>query len=71
MSALITFLSSVLGSYEPVTYEVYNSASEQYDTVIASGLAGVDWPYLAAVLVLAITVYSVFKCLGGMLCRSS
>lgn len=71
MSALIAFLSSVLGSYEPITYEVYNAVSEQYDTLIASGLAGVDWPYLAAVIVLAITVNSVFKCLGGMLCHSS
>lgn len=70
MSALITFLSSVLGSYEPVTYEVYNSVSAQYDTVIASGLAGVDWPYLSAVLILAITVYSVFRCIGGLLCRN-
>lgn len=54
MKALIT---SLFGVYEPVM------AGE----VVASGLAGVDWPWVAGVLLFAIVLYSFFRLVGVLL----
>lgn len=63
------FLISVLGVYEPVTYEVYNAATESYDSIVANGLAGVDWLYVGSLFLLIVVIYCVLKCLGGLICK--
>lgn len=62
---------SLFGQYEPVTwYEtVFTTAAdgtvvtETYE-VVASGAAGLDWPWIMGVLLFAIVLYSLFRILG-------
>lgn len=61
MSTFRAFLDSVLGTYVPFMAS---------DGTIPSGMAGVDWSYVFAGLLLCIVVWSVFKILGGMICKS-
>lgn len=61
MSTFRAFLDSVLDTYVPVMAS---------DGTIPSGLAGVDWSYVFAGLLLCIVVWSVFKILGGMICKN-
>jgi len=60
-------LQSIFGVYTPITTEVYSDAGEYVGTVVASGMAGVDWQYLAGVALFAIVLISVFKLLGVIL----
>ena len=60
-------LQDIFGAYTPVTTEVYSDAGEYVGTVVASGMAGVDWQYLAGVALFAIVLISVFKLLGVVL----
>ena len=62
---------SLFGSYEPVTYmEYFQTVAEDGSAVwnsyevVASGLAGVDWPWVMGVLLFAIVLYSFFRLLG-------
>lgn len=68
------WLASVLGEYTPVTYEVTSYATDPdlgliqiQDEVVASGLAGVDWEYIATAALLLIAIWSVFRLLGVLL----
>lgn len=63
------FLILILGEYSPVSYEVYNVASDTVAHVIPSGLAGVDWLYVGTLALLVIVIYCVLKCLGGLICK--
>lgn len=54
------FLASVLGVYTPVTDVSGN---------IPGGFAGVDWTYVFAGLLFVIVVWSVFRIIGGMICK--
>lgn len=65
------FLESVLGTYAPVTYELYNAASDTTNTVVAVGLAGVDWSYVFSGVAFLIVIYCVFKALGAIVCKIS
>ena len=67
MEVLKEIIISIFGTYEPVTYEVYNSVTDSYDTVIASGMAGVDWAFIAGVLLFGITSFCVFRIIGGII----
>lgn len=60
MSEYLSFLYDVLGEYMPVINP---------DGSIAAGAAGVDWSYIVAGVLLVVVVYSVFKIIGGMICR--
>ena len=60
-------LQDIFGVYTPITTEVYSDAGEYVGTVVASGMAGVDWQYLAGVALFAIVLISVFKLLGVIL----
>lgn len=71
ISTIREWLASILGEYTPVTYTVRlisadGTASGSY-TEVASGLAGVDWEYLATAALLLIAVWSVFRLLGVLL----
>lgn len=67
--SLPDFLSSVLGEYTPVSYEVYDIASDTVSRVIPSGVAGVDWLYVGSLLLLVVVIFCVLKCLGGLICK--
>lgn len=60
---MITWLQSVFGTYTPITY---NDGSID---IIPSGMAGVDWQYLAGVIVFCVFIYSLFRFLGGIFRR--
>lgn len=62
---------NLFGSYDPVTYTEYfyytapdGSVLSDYNEVVAAGLAGVDWPWVAGVFLFAIVLYSLFRLLG-------
>ena len=57
---MIEFFQSVLGTYTPILNP---------DDTIAIGLAGVDFPYVFRAVFLLVVVYSVLKCIGGIICR--
>lgn len=60
---------SIFGSYEPVmTAEVHivGDTLEEFQ-VVASGMAGVDWAWLAGVALFAIVLYSFFRLVGVLL----
>lgn len=52
---------SLFGNYTPVTYTDGNNVA-----VIPDGLAGVDLVWFSGVLLFAITLYCVFRILGGV-----
>lgn len=53
-------ISQIFGTYSPVTFTDGNGVS-----VIPDGASGVDWTWLAGVLLFAITLYCVMRILGG------
>lgn len=55
-------LISLFGDYEPVL-TVADIAGEQVE-VVASGFAGVDWPWIMGVFLFAIVLYSFFRIVG-------
>lgn len=65
---MLELITSIFGSYTPVTYEIYNAVTESYDTVVAQGFAGVDWPYLLAVGGFFLVLYSILRIIGGIVC---
>jgi len=73
MDSFKSFLLSMFGSYEPVTYTVTNTVQigeEVYtDTyeAIANGLAGVDWPWVMGALCFLICLYSFFRIIAMVL----
>lgn len=52
---------SLFGSYEPVVYQNLDGVD-----VVASGMAGVDWVFLSGVVLFGITLYCVFRAIGGV-----
>lgn len=67
------FLISILGTYTPPTYDSYTVVDgvDMVVHVIPDGLAGVDWLYILTGLLFIVVIYSVFKLLGGLICKIS
>lgn len=66
-----SMLIELFGEYTPVMFEQVHyiqTADGGYikvmSDVVASGLAGVDWPWVAGVFLFAIVLYSLFRLLG-------
>lgn len=61
---------SLFGSYEPVMTqmavqtEIEGALTTEYIEVVASGAAGLDWPWIMGVLLFAIVLWSLFRILG-------
>lgn len=61
---------SIFGTYEPVMSKAVAQSTvdgiTSYDIVdvVASGAAGVDWAWIAGVLLFALVLYSMFRILG-------
>ena len=51
-------ITSIFGTYTPVTDEA---------GVIVSGAAGVDWPFIAGVVLFSIVLISFFKVVGAVI----
>ena len=62
---LAQFMQALFGVYNPVGYE---DASGTF--IVASGFAGVDWPYVLSVVLFLLVVYSLFRLLGGFIWKS-
>lgn len=65
---MLELITTIFGTYQPVTYEVYNAVTESYDIVVAQGFAGVDWPYILAVGGFFLVLYSIMRIIGGIVC---
>lgn len=59
-------LLAIFGAYIPLTAPTLTATGEIVDAVIP-GLAGVDWPYLAGVVLFAIVLYCFFRLVGVLL----
>lgn len=57
---------SLFGEYVPVTYSVVASDGSVYE-VVASGLAGCDWEWIAGVFLFAIVLFSFLRLVGVLL----
>lgn len=55
---------NLFGEYTPVMTDIFNEAGEYVGSVVASGMAGVDWAYVLGVLGFFIVLYSAFRLLG-------
>lgn len=61
---------TIFGPYEPVmsqiavTNEVEGVLSTEMVDVVASGAAGLDWPWIMGVALFAIVLWSLFRILG-------
>lgn len=53
---------TLFGEYSPVTYEVSEGVQ-----AVASGAAGIDWTWIAGVLLFAIVLWSFFRLVGVLL----
>lgn len=60
MKELIT---NLFGTYTAITYEVSGT------NIIPSGVAGVDWTYIAGIVLFAICLLSLFKIIGTIIKR--
>lgn len=61
MEGFIQFLNNLLGTYTPIVNET---------GTIPAGMAGVDWPYIIRAVVFIIVLWSIFRILGGMICKT-
>lgn len=67
MKELIT---AIFGTYDPVltqeivTVEIDGVPTTDILEVVAPGLAGVDWPWIAGVFLFGIVLWSFFRLLG-------
>lgn len=57
-----SFLTAIFGEYEPVM-TVAEIAGQEVE-VVASGAAGLDWPWIFGVLLFAIVLYSFLRIVG-------
>lgn len=63
-------LSTIFGVYTPVTTETAVIGADGSVTVItqvASGAAGVDWPYILGVALFGLTLWSFFRLVGCLI----
>lgn len=61
MNAFITFLDGLFGTYSPVVAP---------DGSIPSGMAGLDVPYICRAVLFIIIIHSIFKLIGGIICKT-
>lgn len=61
MEGFIQFLQNLLGTYTPVV---------NTEGIIPSGMAGVDWPYVIRAVIFMIVLWSMFRILGGLICKA-
>ena len=65
-TTLKQLIIDLFGSYSPITYQIEDSSGNLLD-VIPSGSAGVDWAWIAGVLLFALSFYCIMRIVGGIL----
>lgn len=69
-STMQDIFTAIFGTYTPVTSDSAVAAADGSVTIVtevASGMAGVDWPYVLGVLLFAVVLYSFFRLVGAIL----
>ena len=67
---MVTLIESIFGTYEAISYSVPvldESGISGYYDMIPSGAAGVDWMWIAGVLLFSIVLWSFFRLVGVLL----
>ena len=59
MNTLKEIFNIFVGEYVPITYTDSNNIS-----VVADGLAGIDWAWVMSSILLIIGIYSIFRIIG-------
>jgi len=75
VTTLRDLVVALFGSYTPPSYTEYHwffnpvdgSGYSDVVNVIPAGSAGIDWPWIAGVALFALTLYCVFRLIGGIL----
>lgn len=75
IDSLLALLYDLIGPYNPPQYintlMEWNPAIEDWEyynfDVIPSGAAGVDWPWICCVALFGLTLYCIFRLIGGLL----
>lgn len=62
INTLKLLISNLIGAYQPVEYQIDGGL-----TVIPSGMAGVDWEWLGALLLFMLSFYCIFRLVGVIL----
>lgn len=66
---LPTMLEQIFGHYQPLTQEVkhyFPDGSSFLSTEYVEGAAGLDYTYIASVVIFIIALYCVFRIIGGV-----
>lgn len=69
-------IQSLFGYYQPVydyvSEYIWNPVTEQFDTftntVTVNGLGGLDWEWIAGVFLFGLSLWCIFKIIGGLIC---
>lgn len=66
---MLSLIARLFGTYTPVTYTVYQVVGEEVEAVevVARGAAGLDWPWIAGVVLFSICLWSFFRLVGVLL----
>lgn len=59
------FLDAILGTYIPMVTVMPDGT-----VVPLGGVAGVDYPYIIRAAVFLLTMYAVYKIIGGLICKN-
>lgn len=59
-----SLILEIFGSYTPVMTDSYTTDGAFNGSVVASGMAGVDFPWIAGFVLFALCVYCVFRLVG-------
>lgn len=62
MTTLKSLIIALFGSYSPIYYTDANGVD-----IIPYGISGVDFEWIAGVFLFALTLYCVFKIIGGII----
>lgn len=60
-------IENIFGVYTPTMTDVLDDSGEVIGQVVASGLAGVDWSFIAGVVCFCIVLYGLIHCVGVLL----
>lgn len=57
---MINWLQQVFGTYTPITY------TDNGVDIIPSGMAGVDWTFIAGIVIFIVITICIFKTIGKL-----
>lgn len=61
---MIALLRDIFGTYTPITY-----VTENGETIIPSGISGVNIEYIVGVAIFLIAFYSLFRIIGALITK--